>query len=86
MIDISQLVDEILAVDAEVSDILNKLERERSEIANSINKVQGTFSNQQSGSMLASTLLRTIQKIVAVDGTLCITRDELQKYIQRVQR
>lgn len=86
MSSIDQIVNELLAVDSDISKCTSNLEREREEIANSIKKVQSAFADQQAGLNLATILYETIQKIVNADTALFFTRQEIKRYVQNSKK
>ena len=83
---IEQIVNELLAVDSDLSAYTFRLERERGEIVNTINKAQSAFGNQHDALILVTTLYKTVQSIVNADTALYIARQEIKKYIQNLQK
>lgn len=86
MSSIDLIVNELLAVDADILKCAHILERERGEIANSIQKVQGSFANQQEGVNLVTILLEIIKKIANADAALFITSQEIKKYVRNLKQ
>lgn len=86
MSNIDQIVNELLVVDSDISTCSVSLERERGEITNTINKVQSTFGDQHAGQYVVTTLYKTLQSIVNADSALYITRQEIKKYVQNLQK
>lgn len=83
---VEQIVNELLAVDSDISAYTVRLERERGEITNTINKAQSTFGNQQGGLILVTTLYKTVQSIVNADSALYLARKEIKKCVQNLQK
>lgn len=83
---VNQIVNELLVIDSDISAHTAKLERERNEITNTINKAQHTFGNQQAGTALVTALYKTVQRIVSADGDLYLVRQEIKKYISNVKQ
>lgn len=83
---VEQIVNELLAVDSDISAYTVRLERERGELTNTINKAQSTFGNQQEAMILVTTLYKTVQSIVNADTALYLARQEIKKYIQNLQK
>ena len=83
---IEQIVNELLVVDSDLSSYTVKLERERGELTNTINKVQCTFGNQQEGVALVKALYKTVEIIVNAGTALYLARQEIKNYINNVQK
>ena len=85
MSQIEQIVNELLVIDSDLSTYAVKLERERGELTNTINKAQSAFGRQQDGSLLVTTLYKTLHSIVNADSALYLARQEIKKYVQNLQ-
>ena len=83
---IEQIINELLVVDSDLSTYTVRLERERGELTNTINKAQSAFGNQQDAMILVTTLYKTVQSIVHADTALHLSRQEIKKYIQNLQK
>ena len=86
MNNIEQIASEILSIDSDVSAVSIRLQRENGEIANTMNKAQSTFGDQQAGQQLVNTLYRILQNVNNADGSLNIVRQEMRDYIQMLQK
>ena len=83
---VDQIVNELLVVNSDISTYSVRLERERGEITNTINKVHSAFGDQQAGVNIVMKLYKTLQRIVSAESALYLTRQEIKKYVQNLQK
>ena len=86
MSSIDQIIDELMAVDSELSTYMNHIQREQDELTNTMSKVQNTFGNQHAGQSIVSTLYKTLQNIVVADGSLNCVKQGINRYMQELQK
>ena len=83
---VEQIVNELLVVDSDISACSVSLERERGEISNTMNKIQSSFGNQPAGQNVVTILYKSLQSLVNADSALYISRQEIKKYVQNIQK
>ena len=83
---VEQIVNELLVVDSDISTYSIRLERERGEITNTMNKIQSSFGDQPAGQNIVTILYKSVQNIVNADSALYISRQEIKKYVQNLQK
>ena len=86
MSNIDQISNELLSIDADISTHAVKLQREKGEIVNTMNKAQSAFGDQSAGQGLVSTLYRTLQNINNAESSLQMVRQEIREYIQNLHK
>jgi len=86
MSSVEQITTELLSIDFDISTYEVRLQRERGEITNTMNKAQSTFGDQQAGQILVTTLYRTLQNIVTADSSLHLVRQEIHDCVQNMQK
>lgn len=86
MSSIEQITSELLSIDSDISTYAVRLQRERGEITNTMNKAQSAFGDQQAGQGLVTTLYRTLQNIVTADSCLHLVRQEIHDCIHNMQK
>lgn len=86
MSSIEEIANELLAIDSSIDYIESVFQRETSEINNTINKAQSTFSDQLPGQGIVNTMYKTIQNIIAADSSMHSLRLELRDYIQNIKK
>ena len=86
MSNMEEIIDELLSIDSDISTLEIRLQRERGEITNTMNKAQSAFGDQQAGQGLVTTLYRTLQNIVVADSSLSIARQEIRDCIQNMKK
>ena len=83
---VEQIANELLAADSALSTYVVRLERERGELTNTMDKVQSVFGNQREAMILVTTLYKTVQSVVNADTALYLARNEIKKCIQDLQK
>lgn len=86
MNNMEEIVNELLSIDSDISTHAVKLQRERGEITNTMNKAQSAFGDQQAGQGLVTTLYKTLQNIVVADSSLNLVRQEIRDCIHNMQK
>lgn len=86
MSNIEQICSELQKVDAALSEISGRLERERGEIATSMNKAQGVFGSTQVGRDLVMCLSDALNKTINSDSFLCYLRSTIKQTINNIRK
>lgn len=86
MISIEGIVNEIKLIEDDMAAYTVRLERERGEVTNTMNKAQEAFSDQQAGQQLISALYQVLQDLVDAGSILYLVRAELRDYIREIQK
>ena len=86
MNNIETIVNEMIVINSDLSTHTVRLQREQGEITNTMNKVQRTFGDQQSGQILVSTLYRTLQNVITAESSLNNLKQEINNYINNIQK
>lgn len=86
MSNIEQICMELQKADGVIADISKRLERERSEISNSMNKAQQTFGSSQMGQSLVQELFGALNKAVYADDSLHMLRSEITQSINKLRK
>jgi len=83
---VEQICGELAAIDAMVSRHSERLERERGEILNTMNKAQSAFGSQEPGQNIVMTLSHVINSIVSADGALYQLKSDISDFTQQMQK
>lgn len=86
MSNIEQICMELQKVDGIVAEISKRLEQERGEINNSMNKAQQNFGSTPAGQCLVQSLFGVLNKIVYADDSLYSLRSEITKNINKLRK
>ena len=83
---VEQICGEIAVINAMVSHHSERLERERGELLNTMNKAQSAFASQEAGQDLVKTLLHVISSVVSADGALHQLKSDLSDFPRQMQK
>lgn len=83
---IEEITNELMVVDSEISTIDVRIQREQGEIANTMNKAQSTFGDQQAGQQLVAMLQKTLQSMIYANGSLQSVKQKIHGYVQNIQK
>lgn len=86
MPNIEEIFRELQKAERSCADISGRLERERGEIINSMNKAQSTFGGTQEGQGVVLRLSDALSKIVYADDSLYSLRTSIQQNINRIKK
>lgn len=86
MLSIEEICRELQKIDRTCTDISGRLERERGEIINSMNKAQSTFGGTQEGQGVVLRFSDALNKIVYADDSLYSLRSSIQQLINRIKK
>ena len=79
-----ELVNELQSIDSQLANHSVMIQREQSEITNTMNKAQGTFCGAGQG--LVTTLYRIMQNSIVADSSLNLVREEIRECIYNLQK
>lgn len=86
MVSIEQLCRDLKRITDDVSGYVQYLEREREEILNSMNKVQGTFGDQQAGQQIVTLLMHSINDLSKADSSFYVIQSRINEYINYITK
>ena len=86
MHNIEQIVSELLSIDAGLTNDTVRVQQERQDIIDAMNKVQSVFGDQQPGQLLVTTLYSTMQNMIATENSLYLVKQKIHECIENIKK
>lgn len=77
-------IGQLQALTQRLQQSMDRLERERGYLLESMDKVQGTFGDQQAGSQMVTDLFQALNHAAMADSALYAASVELKSYINQI--
>ncbi len=86
MINIEEICSELQKTDTSISVVMQRIERQQSEISNTMNKAQSNFCSTQEGQQFVQELYASLNKMIEANGSLSSLRSKLTQAISNLKK
>lgn len=83
---IEEITNDLLVVDTEITALDARIENEENEIANSMQKAQGAFGEQQATQQVVALLQNTLHCMVLANGSLQGVKVGIHNFINNIKK
>ncbi len=83
---IQEFCEQLNALSERAKDSMDKLERERNYVIETMQKTQGSFGDQPPGQKLVTTLYHANNALTSADSALYMLRSRIESYIQQTRK